>query len=68
MKIKKEKGSITLLVLISGTFFVIILLLLNIGIINKNIKQEKMISQIERLYSLTENDLEKTYNKILNKN
>ena len=42
---REEKGSITLFVLISCMFMVVILLVVNIGVMNKNRSQEKNLEE-----------------------
>ena len=61
MEIKKEKGSITLFVLISCLFMIIILLVVNIGVMNKNRSQEKNLEEIAKQYSQNETDLNNAY-------
>ena len=57
----KEKGSVTIFVLITCLFFIIVLLLVNVGIMNKNANQEKEIAQITKNYTVTNEDLEQAY-------
>ena len=58
---KKEKGSITLFVLIACMFMMIILLMVNIGVINKNSSQERELEKIAKEYSQNETDLDEAY-------
>ncbi len=60
-KIKNEKGSITLFVLISMLFFVIILVGLFTNISNKVAKQEREINRIQQSYR--QEDINKIYNE-----
>ena len=68
MEIKKEKGSITLFVLISCLFMIIILLVVNIGVMNKNRSQEKNLEEIAKQYSQNETDLDNAYAKVADEN
>lgn len=60
-KIKNEKGSITLFVLISMLFFIIILVGLFTNISNKVAKQEREINRIQQSYR--QEDINKIYNE-----
>ena len=60
---KKEKGSVTLFVLISCMFMIIILLVVNIGVMNKNRSQEKELEEISKQYNHNETDLDNTYDE-----
>ena len=64
---KKEKGSVTLFVLISCMFMIIILLVVNIGVMNKNRSQEKELEEISKQYNQNETDLDNTYANTLEK-
>ena len=62
-KIKKDqKGSITLFVLVTCIFFLIVVLLANINIINKKNNQKKQVDQIIENYKVSSEELEKEYN------
>ena len=61
MRRKEEKGSVTLFVLISCMFMVVILLVVNIGVMNKNRSQEKNLEEIAKQYSQNETDLDNIY-------
>ena len=50
LKLKKENGSITLFVLVSMLFFIIVLMGIYVNISNKIQKQEKEIQQIQKSY------------------
>ena len=67
-KMKKEKGSVTLFVLIACMFMIIILLIVNIGIMNKNRSEEKKIEEIAKQYNQNETDLNNAYEKIVDEN
>jgi len=67
-KRKEEKGSITLFVLVACMFFITILLLVNIGLINKRTNQEKELAKISKTYNVTQNQMADTYNNIVDKN
>ena len=58
---KKEKGSVTLFVLIACMFMIVILLIVNIGITNKNRSEEKKIEEITKQYNQNEVDLDNVY-------
>ena len=57
----KEKGSVTLYVLIVCMFFIGILLLIDIGLINNKTNKEKELNQILANYSQSDNDLNNVY-------
>ena len=61
---KKEKGSVTLFVLITCMFMIMILLIVNIGVMNKTTNQEKELDKIVKEYSVSETDLDNIYKKI----
>ncbi len=62
-KIKKDqKGSVTLFVLVTCIFFLIVVLLANINIINKKNNQKKQVDQIIENYKVSSEELEKEYN------
>lgn len=67
-KIKEEKGSITLFVLVACLFFIIILLLVNIGLMNKKTNQEKELEQIAKAYTVNETDMESAYEETMSEN
>lgn len=60
-KIQKEQGSITLFVLISMLFFMIILVGLFTNVSNKVSKQEKEINRIQQSYR--QEDINEIYNE-----
>ena len=65
---KKEKGSVTLFVLIACMFMIVILLIVNIGVMNKNGSEEKKIEEIAKQYNQNETDLNNAYEKIVDEN
>ena len=65
---KEEKGAITLFVLISCMFMVVILLVVNIGVMNKNRSQEKNLEEIAKQYNQNETDLDNAYAKVADEN
>lgn len=64
---KKERGSITLFVLIAMMFFLIVLIGIYLNIMNKNQEVKNTIDRIEKEYSLDEIDLDQVYQEIINK-
>ena len=62
---KKEKGSITLFVLISLLFFLIVGMSLYISISNKSVAQTAEILKIQSQYEVTEEEMEEMYIKTL---
>ena len=67
-KRKSQRGSITLFVLITCMFFIIILLVINIGGISKNTSQEKELEEISKAYEVNETELDDTYKKVVDEN
>ena len=67
-KIKQEKGSITLYVLISMMFFLVVIFGIYVNSSNKIQKQEEEINKVQKEYEKeTVNDIyEKTYNNYVN--
>ena len=63
--IKGEKGSVTLFVLIACVFMIIILLMVNMSVMNRNISQEKDLEEIAKEYGQNETDLDETYAKAI---
>ena len=68
MNNKKEKGSVTLFILISCMFMIIILLVVNIGVMNKNRSQEKELEEISKQYNQNETDLNNSYDEVVDEN
>ena len=64
-RIKEEGGSITLFVLISFIFFLIVCIFIYLNINNKKISQTEEIKQIEKNYESTNEVLEEKYEKIV---
>ncbi len=58
---KEEKGSVTLFVLVTCMFFITIVLLAYINIMDKQINQEKQIGQIVKNYQVSDEELQKAY-------
>ena len=65
---KEEKGSVTLFVLVSCMFMVVILLVVNIGVMNKYKSQEKNLDEIAKQYNQNETDLDNAYAKVTDEN
>ena len=67
MKIKKdERGSVTLFVLVACMFMLVILLLVNISITNRNSGQNKELDRIEEEYAQNKTSLDEIYAKATN--
>lgn len=65
-KLKKdEKGSVTLFVLATMLFFVTMLVLSYNSQINSITSQRKQIEQIEKQYSVTTEELEMAYERVI---
>ena len=64
-RIKEEVGSITLFVLISFIFFLIVCIFIYLNINNKKISQTEEIKHIEKNYESTNEVLEEKYEKIV---
>ena len=64
-RIIEEVGSITLFVLISFIFFLIVCIFIYLNINNKKISQTEEIKQIEKNYESTNEVLEEKYEKIV---
>ena len=64
-RVKEEVGSITLFVLISFIFFLIVCIFIYLNINNKKISQTEEIKQIEKNYESTNEVLEEKYEKIV---
>ena len=62
--IKEEKGSVTLFVLVSCMFIVMILLVINVNVINRNTKQKKELDEIIKEYAQV--NVDETYAKVTN--
>ena len=65
---KEEKGSVTLFVLVSCMFMVVILLVVNIGVMNKYKSQEKNLDEIAKQYNQNETDLDNAYAQVTDEN
>ena len=58
---KSERGAITLFVLVTCMFMMMVLMLVNFNIINKNSSERRQLLEIEKRYTVTESDLEREY-------
>ena len=67
MKIKEEKGSIVLFVLVTCIFILSTIMILIMNSENTKQNQEKQIQQITKDYEVTEQDLERVYSEKLSK-
>ena len=56
-----ERGSITLYVTLSCVFLITVLSLAVFNVTNKNTNQKRQLDRIEDIYSVTDDDLEQTY-------
>ncbi len=65
LKLKKENGSITLFVLVSMLFFIIVLMGIFVNTNNKIQKQEKEIQQIQKSYQ--KEDINSLYQNTIKK-
>ena len=63
MKIKEEKGSIVLFILVTCLFILSMLIILIMNSENTKQNQERQIHQITKDYEVTDQDLEKVYNE-----
>ncbi len=66
-KIKEDKGSITLFVLVAMLFFIMVMLLAYTAITNKDQEQIKQIDKIKKEYEVSAETLENTYNEVKSK-
>ena len=64
-KVKDEKGSITLFIVIAILFFLIILFGRVYSTSNLNTAQLKEVEQIQKQYTVTEDDLERAYSEAI---
>lgn len=62
---KSEKGSITIMVLTSMLFILVVLTASYLAISNESSGQDKKISQISKQYQVTDEDMRKKFDKIL---
>lgn len=67
-KIREEKGSVTLFVLVTCMFVLVVLLLTNMEMVNKNSNQKRAFEQIQKNYEVTEEDLERSYHEVYQEN
>ncbi len=61
----KERGSITLFIIITLIFVLMILALIYFKTKNDNTAQKREIQQIEQTYSVDNNELSEEYNEII---
>ncbi len=66
LKKKTEKGSVTLFVLLTMLFFIIVLIAIYTSQINKINAQKKQVLQIEENYSVDDYELDKAYKDVQN--
>lgn len=66
MKNQKERGSVTLFVLVTCIFIVIILVTVMVNVENKKQAQKKEIEQITRSYEQNEQRMDEVYSRIVN--
>lgn len=59
-----ERGSITIFVLVASLFFIIVLVLLYIGQVNKIQQQEKLVENLKSEYN-SEEKIHEIYNQIM---
>ena len=64
---QKQRGSITLFVLISVLFFIVIVISTYTQISNKRTAQEKELNRIEEKYEITDDEIEDEYNEQIDK-
>ena len=64
---QKQRGSITLFVLISVLFFIVIAIATYTQISNKATAQEKELNNIEEKYEVTDDEIEDEYNEQIDK-
>lgn len=63
---KSQKGSITIMVLTSMLFMLVVITASYLAISNESIGQNKKISQISKQYQVTDDDMRQEYQKIVN--
>lgn len=63
---KSEKGSITVMVLTSMLFMLVVITASYLSISNESIGQNKKVSQISEQYQVTDEEMEQKFNKVLN--
>ena len=63
--IKKERGAITLFTVVMCMFLITNVILINIGIMNKNASQEKEIAKISENYEVSEIKMEQAYKDVI---
>ena len=65
--IKKEKGAITLFTVVICMFLLVNVLLINVGVMNRNASQEKEIAKISENYEVSQAKMEQAYQEAIDK-
>ncbi len=66
MKLKQEKGSVTLFVLVAMLLFCVILLLAYMNISNRNTEQISNLRKIQSEYSQSQKSIDEIYENTIN--
>ena len=66
--IKKERGAITLFTVVICMFLLVNVLLINVGVMNRNASQEKEIAKISENYEVSQAKMEQAYQEVLESN
>ena len=66
--IKKEKGAITLFTVVICMFLLVNVLLINVGVMNRNASQEKETAKISENYEVSQAKMEQAYQEVLESN
>ena len=66
--IKKERGAITLFTVVICMFLLANVLLINVGVMNKNASQEKETAKINENYEVNQVTMEQAYQQALESN
>ena len=66
--LKKESGAITLFVLLTMLFFLIVIFSIFISSSNKNLSQTSEIEKIKEEYEQSVNNIDQIYNETLSEN
>ena len=62
---KSEKGSITVMVLTSMLFILVVITASYLSISNKSVDQNRKVTQISKQYQVTEDEMEQEYQKVI---
>ena len=62
---KSEKGSITVMVLTSMLFMLVVITASYLSISNKSVDQNRKVSKISKQYQVTDDDMRQEYQKIV---